>query len=84
MSSPTAPAYRHDPGRCLEAILLKALAVARRVRTETEIVSNLSLNSSAPVELARQLYGDFEKRGLVIFAAARRVSGSPNFSVTPA
>lgn len=42
-------------GRCLEAILLKVLAVARRVRTETEIVSNLALNSLAPVELARQL-----------------------------
>ncbi len=59
-------------GRCLEAILLKALAVARRVRTETEIVSNLSLNSLAPVELARQLFGDFEKRGLVIFGSGKK------------
>ena len=47
-------------GRCLEAVLLKVLAVARRVRTETEIVSNLALNSLATVELARQLYEDFE------------------------
>ncbi|MGD0972753.1 MAG: hypothetical protein ABR866_01610 [Candidatus Korobacteraceae bacterium] len=60
-------------GRCLEAILLKALSVARRVRTETEIVSNLSLNSLAPVELARQLYGDFEKRGLVIFGSGKKI-----------
>jgi glutamyl-tRNA reductase len=59
-------------GRCLEAILLKALAVARRVRTETEIVSNLSLNSLAPVELARQLFGDFEKRSLVIFGSGKK------------
>ena len=59
-------------GRCLEAILLKVLAVARRVRTETEIVSNLSLNSLAPVELARQLCGDFEKRGLVIFGSGKK------------
>jgi glutamyl-tRNA reductase len=59
-------------GRCLEAILLKVLAVARRVRTETEIVSNLSLNSLAPVELARQLYEDFEKRGLVVFGSGKK------------
>jgi glutamyl-tRNA reductase len=59
-------------GHCLEAILLKVLAVARRVRTETEIGSNLSLNSLAPVELARQLYEDFEKRGLVVFGSGKK------------
>ena len=59
-------------GRCLEAILLKALAVARRVRTETEIVSSLSLTSSTPVELARQLYDDLEQRGLVIFGSGKK------------
>jgi glutamyl-tRNA reductase len=59
-------------GRCLEAILLKVLAVARRVRTETEIRSNLSLNSLAPVELARLLYEDFEKRGLVVFGSGKK------------
>ncbi len=59
-------------GRCLEAILLKVLAVARRVRTETEIGSNLAQNSLAPVELARQLYEDFEKRGLVVFGSGKK------------
>ena len=42
------------------------------MRTETEIVSNLALNSLAPVELARQLYEDFEKRGLVIFGSGKK------------
>ncbi len=37
-------------GRCLEAILLEALAVARRVRTETEIASILSQNSAVPLQ----------------------------------
>ena len=60
-------------GRCLEAILLKALAVARRVRTETEIVSSLSLSSSTPVELARQLYDDLDQRALVIFGSGKKV-----------
>jgi glutamyl-tRNA reductase len=59
-------------GRCLEAILLKALAIARRVRTETEIVSNLSQSSLTPVELARQLYDDLERRALVIFGSGKK------------
>ena len=59
-------------GRCLETILLKALAVARRVRTETEIVSSLSQSSLAPVELAGQLFNDLERCALVIFGSGKK------------
>jgi glutamyl-tRNA reductase len=59
-------------GRCLEAILMEALAVARRVRTETEIGSILSQNLAVPVELARQIFGDLEKCGLVVFGSGKK------------
>lgn len=59
-------------GRCLEAILLKALAAARRVRTETEIDASRASHTSAPAELAGQLYDDLGNRSLVIFGDTKK------------
>jgi glutamyl-tRNA reductase len=55
----------------LEAILTRALSVAKRVRTETGIGENAVSVSYAAVELAREIFGTLEGKSVMIVGAGK-------------
>jgi glutamyl-tRNA reductase len=58
-------------GRYLDAVLQKAMSVAKRVRTETAIgVAAVSVPYAA-VELAKQIFGSLENRKVMVVGAGR-------------
>jgi len=55
----------------LEFIVTNAFRVAKRVRTETEIGESAVSVSYAAVELARQIFGNLDKRAVMIVGAGK-------------
>ena len=51
-------------GSYLDAVLTRAFSVAKRVRTETEIGQSAVSVSYAAVELAREIFGSLNRRGM--------------------
>lgn len=69
-----ATAWRHAEnagctGRHLDAVLRKALSVRRRVRKETEFVSQLVSAPLAAARLAEQILGSVEAKDVVVIGA---------------
>ncbi len=65
-------AKRHgSAGAILNACFEGAFRVARRVRRETEIARNPVSVSSVAIELARQVFGGFDKRQVLIVGAGK-------------
>jgi glutamyl-tRNA reductase len=65
-------AKRHgSAGAILNACFERAFRVARRVRRETEIARNPVSVSSVAIELARQVFGGFDKRQVLIVGAGK-------------
>lgn len=66
-------------GRCLEPLAQRALAVARRVRTETDIGRNTVGIGNAGVDLAAEILGDLRGRRALLLGAGemgRQVAGA--------
>ncbi len=65
-------AVRHGTaGATLNACFQRAFRVARRVRRETEIARNPVSVSSVAIELARQVFGDFRGRHVLVVGAGK-------------
>lgn len=58
-------------GRFLDAVLQKALSVAKRVRAETAVGSAVVSVPYAAVELARQIFGSLEGRKVMVLGAGK-------------
>ncbi len=58
-------------GRFLDPVLEKALAVAKRVRSETAIGGAAASIPYAAVELVRQIFGTFENRKVILLGAGK-------------
>jgi len=56
-------------GRFLDAVLQKALAVSKRVRSETAIGNKAVSIPYAAVELARQIFGTLENKKVILLGA---------------
>lgn len=63
-------------GRMLDAILTRAFAVAKRVRSETPIGQTAVSVSYAAVELAREIFGSLEKKTILIIGAGKMSEGA--------
>jgi glutamyl-tRNA reductase len=65
-------AVRHgSAGAVLNACFQRAFRVARRVRRETEIARNPVSVSSVAIDLARQVFGGFERRQVLVVGAGK-------------
>ncbi|MES1206603.1 MAG: glutamyl-tRNA reductase [Pseudomonadota bacterium] len=65
-------AVRHGTaGATLNACFQRAFRVARRVRRETQIARNPVSVSSVAIELARQVFGDFGGRHVLVVGAGK-------------
>jgi glutamyl-tRNA reductase len=63
---------RHgSAGPVLNACFERAFRVARRVRRETEIARNPVSVSSVAIELARQVFGGFDRRQVLVVGAGK-------------
>ena len=67
-------AFRHASGKKTSSLILnrllhKAFAVAKRVRTETEIGANAVSISYAAVELGRKIFGDLKDKRVMLIGA---------------
>lgn len=58
-------------GRVLETIVTRAFAVAKRVRTETDIGQSAVSVSYAAVELAREIFGDLRGKRVLLIGAGK-------------
>ena len=58
-------------GRCLDAVLQKALTVSKRVRTETAIGSSAVSIPYAAVQLTRQVLGTLEGKRVLLLGAGK-------------
>jgi glutamyl-tRNA reductase len=58
-------------GRFLDAVLQKALAVSKRVRSETAIGNKAVSIPYAAVELARQIFGTLENKKVILLGAGQ-------------
>ncbi len=58
-------------GPLLSRALSRAFAVAKRVRTETEIARHSASVASAAVELARQIFGSLDGRQVLVVGAGK-------------
>ncbi|HWR35247.1 MAG TPA: glutamyl-tRNA reductase [Clostridia bacterium] len=58
-------------GRCLDAILQKALSVATRVRNETAIGSSAVSLPYAAVQLSKEIFGSLDNRKVVLVGAGK-------------
>ena len=56
-------------GPCLDAVLQKSLAVRRRVRNETCLLSHFVSAPNAAVQLADQIFGSLTARNVVVLGA---------------
>jgi glutamyl-tRNA reductase len=65
-------AIRHkSAGAILNTCFQRAFRVAKRVRSETEIARNPVSVSSVAIELARQVFGGFERRQVLVVGAGK-------------
>ncbi len=66
-------------GRVLDVVLTRAFAVAKRVRSETEIGQSAVSVSYAAVELAREIFGSLDRKTVLIIGAGQDVgrNGAP-------
>jgi glutamyl-tRNA reductase len=65
-------AIRHkSAGATLNTCFQRAFRVAKRVRSETEIARNPVSVSSVAIELARQVFGGFERRQVLVVGAGK-------------
>jgi glutamyl-tRNA reductase len=60
-----------EPGPLLDRVFRQALAVGKRVRTETAIGESPASVSSAAAALAAQVFGDLERRRVLLIGAGR-------------
>ncbi len=60
-----------EPGAVLDRVFRQALAVGKRVRTETAIGESPASVSSAAAALAAQVFGDLEGRRVLLIGAGR-------------
>jgi len=58
-------------GRCLDAVLQKALTVSKRVRNETAIGDSAVSVPYAAVELARQIFGTLDGKQVLLLGAGK-------------
>ncbi len=58
-------------GRCLDAVIQKALMVSKRVRTETAIGNSAVSIPYAAVELARQIFGTLKDKEVLLMGAGK-------------
>jgi glutamyl-tRNA reductase len=58
-------------GPCLDAVLQKSLAVRRRVRKETCLLSHFVSAPEAALQLADQIFGSLASRNVVVLGAGR-------------
>jgi len=63
-------------GRFLDSVTQRALAVAKRVRSETPIGSSAVSVPYAAVELARRALGELERREILLIGAGRMSDGA--------
>jgi glutamyl-tRNA reductase len=66
-------------GGLLDMVLTRAFAVAKRVRSETEIGRNAVSVSYAAVELAREIFGSLNKRRVLIIGAGKMSEGAARY-----
>src|SRR5207253_6416596 len=60
-----------QPGALLDRVFRQALAVGKRVRTETAIGESPASVSSAAAALAAQVFGDLEGRRVLLIGAGK-------------
>ena len=60
-----------DPGALLDRVFRQALAVGKRVRSETAIGESPASVSSAAAALAAQVFGDLRERRVLVIGAGR-------------
>ncbi len=58
-------------GRCVDAVVQKALTVSKRVRTETAIGSSAVSVPYAAVELAQQIFGSLKDKQVLLIGAGK-------------
>ncbi len=63
-------------GSVLETLITRALHVAKRIRSETEIGHNAVSVSYAAVELAREIFGSLTKKRVLIVGAGKMSEGT--------
>ena len=63
-------------GSLLDAVLMRAFHVAKRIRTETEIGQSAVSVSFAAVELAREIFGSLNKKRVLIVGAGKMSEGT--------
>lgn len=63
-------------GTVLNAVLMRAFNVAKRIRTETEIGQNAVSVSYAAVELAREIFGSLNHKRVLIIGAGKMSEGT--------
>jgi glutamyl-tRNA reductase len=60
----------------LQAVLMRAFSVAKRIRTETEIGQSAVSVSYAAVELAREIFGSLRNKRVLIVGAGKMSEGA--------
>ncbi|MBV8551750.1 MAG: glutamyl-tRNA reductase [Acidobacteriaceae bacterium] len=63
-------------GTVLDTIVMRALHVAKRIRTETEIGQSAVSVSYAAVELAREIFGSLARKRVLIIGAGKMSEGA--------
>lgn len=63
-------------GRILDAVLMRAFNVAKRIRSETEIGESAVSVSYAAVELARDIFGSLHRKRVLIVGAGKMSEGT--------
>jgi glutamyl-tRNA reductase len=63
-------------GRVLDAVLMRAFNVAKRIRSETEIGQSAVSVSYAAVELARDIFGSLHRKRVLIVGAGKMSEGA--------
>ncbi|MDQ2834545.1 MAG: glutamyl-tRNA reductase, partial [Acidobacteriota bacterium] len=63
-------------GTFLDAVLMRAFSVAKRIRTETEIGQSAVSVSYAAVELAREIFGSLAKKRVLVIGAGKMSEGA--------
>jgi glutamyl-tRNA reductase len=63
-------------GRVLDAVLMRAFNVAKRIRSETEIGQSAVSVSYAAVELARDIFGSLHRKRVLIVGAGKMSEGT--------
>ncbi|MBV8572769.1 MAG: glutamyl-tRNA reductase [Acidobacteriaceae bacterium] len=63
-------------GTVLDAVISRALHVAKRIRSETEIGQSAVSVSYAAVELAREIFGSLAKKRILIVGAGKMSEGA--------